>query len=69
MAYTEIFEVVDTKTRDAKIPCNSPFTVIFSSFFLTKFNVKLQSYKFLSNLLKKSLKFVKLHVKITLTFF
>ena len=41
----------------------------FTSFFLTKLNVKLQSYKFISNLSYKSVKFVNLDAKITLAFF
>ena len=50
----EVFEVADAKTRDAKILSNSDlvpyFYGNFTSFFFTKVNVKLQSYKFLSNL-------------------
>ena len=46
----EVFAVTGSKNEDAKIPLNFEFDGNITSIFLTKFNLKLQSYQFLNNL-------------------
>ena len=50
--YTKVFAGAGAETRDANIPWNSDLLKLpyfydnFTSFFVTKFNVQLQTYNF-----------------------
>ena len=71
----EVFKVADARTRDEKLRWNYDLVKLpyfysnLTSLFLTEFNIKLQSYEFLNILPLRSVKFVYLDAKITLTFF